>query len=75
MLDDLDTLAEKVARLATMAQSLRAENQQLRALLVAASTELDAMNSRVIEATHRLDALLQRLPDAATASGSTQWKT
>jgi hypothetical protein len=34
------------------------------------------MNSRVDEATRRLDALLQRLPDPIkTAGSSAQWKT
>ncbi len=59
-----------------MVQTLRTENQQLRAQLVAASSELEAMGSRVDEATRRLDALLQHLPDPVKASSvSTQWKT
>lgn len=75
MLDDFDALAMKITQLAAMVHSLRVENQQLRGQLVTATAELDATNSRVDEATHRLDAVLQRLPDSAKPSGSTQWKT
>lgn len=75
MLEDFDALAMKITQLAAMVQSLRVENQQLRGQLVTASADLDAMNSRVDEATHRLDAVLQRLPDSAKPGGSTQWKT
>ena len=76
MLDDLDKLTAKIKEIATTVTTLRAENQQLRAQLVAASAELDAMNTRVDEAARRLDALLQRLPEPIkTASPSAQWKT
>ena len=46
-----------------MAQSLRTENQQLRAQLVAASAELETLRGRVEQATQRLDA------DARAAAG------
>ena len=55
MLEDLDTLARKVRELAEMAQSLRTENQQLRAQLAAASTELETMRGRVEQATIGID--------------------
>ena len=76
MLEDLDTLARKVTELAAMAQSLRTENQQLRAQLAAASAELDTLRGRVEQATQRLDAMLERLPASAPiANTGTQWNT
>ena len=76
MLDELDNLAAKINEIAAMVKTLRTENQQLRAQLVAASSELELMNGRVDEAARRLDALMQRLPDPVkTASVSSQWKT
>ena len=54
MLEELDKLAAKVKEVTATVTALRAENQQLRAQLVAASAELEAMNSRVDEATRRL---------------------
>ncbi len=76
MLEDLDALARKVHELAQLAQSLRTENQQLRAQLTAASTELDTLRGRVEQATQRLDAMLERLPASAPpATPGTQWNT
>ena len=76
MLEDLDTLARKVAELAEMAQGLRTENQQLRAQLAAASAELETLRSRVAQATERLDAMLERLPaPLQTTSPGTPWNT
>jgi uncharacterized protein (TIGR02449 family) len=76
MLEDLDALARKVHELAQLAQSLRTENQQLRAQLAAASAELDTLHGRVEQATQRLDAMLERLPTAAPAANTgTQWNT
>jgi uncharacterized protein (TIGR02449 family) len=76
MLEDFDALARKVAELARMAQSLRTENQQLRAQLAAASSELDTLRGRVEQATRRLDAVLERLPPPnPPANPGTQWNT
>lgn len=76
MLEDFDALARKVAELAQLAQSLRTENQQLRAQLAAASTELDALRARVEQATRRLDAVLERLPaPAPTQNSGSSWNT
>jgi uncharacterized protein (TIGR02449 family) len=78
MLEDLDTLARKVRELAEMAQALRTENQQLRAQLAVASTELETLRGRVEQATQRLDAMLERLPAPAPAPApntGTPWNT
>ncbi len=65
MLEEFELLAAKVAELARLVQSLRAENQQLRAQLATATGELDAMRMRVDEASRRLDGLMERLPALA----------
>lgn len=76
MLEDLDTLGRKVAELAQLAQSLRNENQHLRAQLTAATAELDVLRERVDQATRRLDAVLERLPaPPAPQNPSTAWNT
>ena len=62
MIQDFELLAGKVTELARLLQSLRTENQQLRAQLATASAELDAMRVRVDEAGRRLDGLIERLP-------------
>lgn len=74
MLEEFDALATKLRDLTAMVQTLRGENQHLRAQLVAASTELDAMRERVDTATQRLDALLERLPDSL-ASDERRWSS
>ncbi|HQR21575.1 MAG TPA: DUF904 domain-containing protein [Burkholderiaceae bacterium] len=74
MLEELDQLAAKIAELARLVQALRTENQQLRAQLATASGELEAMRSRVDEASRRLDGLMERLP-APAAAAKAPWNT
>ena len=74
MLEDLDLLATKVGELSRLVQSLRTENQQVRAQLVSAAGEIEAMRHRVEEATRRLDGLMERLPATAT-SAKIPWNT
>jgi septal ring factor EnvC (AmiA/AmiB activator) len=74
MLKDLDLLASKVAELVRLVQSLRTENQQLRAQLATSTTELDSMRARIDEAGRRLDRLMERLPAASNATES-PWNT
>jgi outer membrane murein-binding lipoprotein Lpp len=74
MLEDFDLLATKVGDLARLVQSLRTENQQLRAQLVTASSELETMRGRVDEASRRLDGLMERLPSPAHAAKA-PWNT
>lgn len=68
MFKDLDLLAAKVAELVRLVNSLRTENQQLRAQLATSTTELDAMRARIDEAGRRLDSLMERLPAASNAT-------
>ena len=74
MLEEFDQLAAKVSELAHLVQSLRAENQQLRAQLATATGELEAMRVRVDEASRRLDGLMERLPTPSTPSNA-PWNT
>jgi len=74
MLEEFDQLAAKVAELARLVQSLRAENQQLRSQLATATGELEAMRVRVDEASRRLDGLMERLPTPSTPSNA-PWNT
>jgi len=76
MLEEFDQLAARIGDLGRLVQSLRAENQQLRAQLTTASADLDAMRRRVDEAGRRLDALVERLP-APPSSGAAgvPWNT
>jgi hypothetical protein len=74
MLEDFDLLAAKVAELSRLVQSLRTENQQLRAQLTAATLELDTMRGRVDEASRRLDLLMERLPTPPNTAG-VPWNT
>jgi cell division septum initiation protein DivIVA len=74
MLEDLDLLASRVAELARLVQSLRTENQQLRAQLATATRELDSMRARVDEASRRLDGLMDRLPASQTPPNA-PWNT
>ena len=74
MLEELDQLSAKIAEIARLVQALRTENQQLRAQLATASGELEAMRSRVDEASRRLDGLMERLP-ASAATAKAPWNT
>ena len=73
MREDLELLASKLGELTQLVQTLRNENQQLRAQIAEASRELDAMRRRVDQASSRLDALLQRLPPGTV--DQVTWKT
>jgi cell division protein ZapB len=78
MIQDFELLAGKVTELARLLQSLRTENQQLRAQLATASAELDSMRIRVDEASRRLDGLIERLPiphNASQEAPGVSWNT
>jgi phage shock protein A len=75
MLEDLDTLAARIADLARLVQALRTENQQLRAQLATANGEVEQLRQRIDEAGRRLDTLLERLPPTSAAAASKAWNT
>jgi outer membrane murein-binding lipoprotein Lpp len=68
MLEELDSLTEKLNELDARVRLLREENQQLRQQRAATEIELDAMKNRVAVAMRRLDRLIERLPPETRAS-------
>ena len=74
MLEDFDLLAAKLTEFGRLVQSLRTENQQLRAQLTSSAVELDAMRARVDEAGRRIDLLMDRLPATSNATEA-PWNT
>jgi len=68
MLEELDSLTEKLNEVDAHVRFLREENQQLRHQRAATENELDAMKKRVAVAMRRLDQLIERLPPEAQAS-------
>lgn len=65
MISEFQDLSDKIDRLAQLAQSLRAENYLLRQANTLLSTENVAFKERLIEAQHRVEALLDSLPKPA----------
>jgi cell division protein ZapB len=62
MISDFHQLAEKVTRLAEMADALRRENAELRLSVAGLSAENAELSGRIEEAWRRVAALLDKLP-------------
>ncbi len=62
MTPDLHSLAEKIEKLAQLAQRLRLENADLRLQLAAVMSEKAELDNRLQEACQRTAALLAKLP-------------
>ena len=62
MLEELESLAAKLAELAGRVRLLQEENQRLRSQAAADRAQIDDLNRRVDAAGARIDALLERLP-------------
>jgi cell division protein ZapB len=65
MISEFNSLSEKVGRLATLAQTLRQENADLRLHLTSLNNDKEALSRRMDEAHRRITALLEKLPLAA----------
>lgn len=61
MISEFQDLSDKIDRLAQMAQSLRSENYLLRQANALLSAENVDFKNRLIEAQHRVEALLSQL--------------
>jgi len=61
---DLAVLEQKLALLIAHARELRAANEMLRRDLVIAQEENSALSHQMEQASMRLDALLDRLPES-----------
>ncbi|HSH97003.1 MAG: hypothetical protein ACAH07_00700 [Methylophilaceae bacterium] len=59
---DLNVLEAKLTQLIELCQSLRAENLQLRQELAQARDDTKQLKSQMTEASARLEALIERLP-------------
>jgi FtsZ-binding cell division protein ZapB len=61
MISEFQDLSDKIDRLAQLAQSLRSENYLLRQANALLSAENVDFKNRLIEAQHRVEALLSQL--------------
>ncbi|MBA4176767.1 MAG: DUF904 domain-containing protein [Leptothrix sp. (in: Bacteria)] len=66
----LDDLAERVDRLVLRHQELKRSSALIEQQLVAVTAERDSLRSRLAAARARIDALLERLPGDAAATGA-----
>ncbi|MDO9166333.1 MAG: DUF904 domain-containing protein [Rhodoferax sp.] len=64
----IDQIAERVERLLVRYEELQRTNALLSAQVESLSQERDSLKSRLGAARARVDALLERLPDAAGGS-------
>ena len=62
MISEFQDLSDKIDRLAQLTQSLRAENYLLRQANTLLSAENLAFKERLIQAQHRVEALLEQFP-------------
>mgnify|MGYP001301442936 FL=1 len=67
MTKQLDALEGKVAQVANLCHSLRAENQELRARLASAEEERLRLVQRMEAARTRLEALAEQVPEEGKA--------
>lgn len=63
MKPDLTSLEAKISQVAALCQRLRADNEALRAQLVALTGERDRLGEKLDAARLRLEALVEQLPD------------
>jgi cell division protein ZapB len=59
---DLKALEEKLSGLISLCSNLRSENEQLRLDLTATQSDAALLKSKMVEASERIDALMERLP-------------
>lgn len=65
---DLNVLEAKLTQLIELCQSLRAENLQLRQELAQARDDTKQLKTQMTEASTRLEALIERLPQTVVES-------
>lgn len=64
MVDELNALETKIAQVASLCRTLRAENVQLRNQLAAANDATKGLTERMEMARNRLEQLAEQLPKA-----------
>lgn len=62
MLNEIDTLAQRVQKLADLAQNLRSHNQSLRQQVAQNESEIQRLTGLLAEARERVQAIIDRLP-------------
>ncbi len=60
---DLKSLEEKITKLITLCTTLRDENSQLRDDLSQSQQSADALKSRMLQASNKLESLLESIPE------------
>jgi len=64
---DIKVLEQKVGQLVTVCQQLRSENVQLRQELAQSQDEARQLKDNMTQASHRLEALIERLPQGVVS--------
>lgn len=70
MVNELNALESKIAQVAALCRTLRAENIELRRGLAAANGDKRRLTERIDLARARLESLAQQLPEAKDGSGA-----
>jgi cell division protein ZapB len=65
---DLISLEEKITKLITLCATLREENSRLRGDLTQTQQTTDALKSNMLQASHKLESLLESLPASNEAA-------
>ena len=68
MVNELNALESKIAQVASLCRTLRAENTLLRQQLAAAEAEKNGLAERMETARSRIEQLVQQLPEAKTTA-------
>jgi cell division protein ZapB len=64
MVNELNALESKIAQVASLCRSLRAENNQLRQQLASSEAEKKGLEERMEMARNRIEQLAHQLPEA-----------
>ncbi|MES2182732.1 MAG: hypothetical protein V4493_11625 [Pseudomonadota bacterium] len=65
---DLKALEQKLSHLITLCSELRAENSQLRIDLTAMQNDTALLRANMAEASERVEALIESLPETAASA-------
>ena len=68
MMNELNALEDKIARVTGLCRALHAENMQLKERLVVAEEDKTALMSRMEIAREQLEQLARKLPEAKSAN-------
>ena len=68
MVNELNTLESKIAQVASLCLTLRAENDLLRQKLATTETEKKGLEERMDAARNRLEQLAQQLPETKASA-------